>query len=121
MSPMSSLPLPAPLPGVIDSHCHLHPKYGKKGQPDAVEVLARGRQAGIVGFVVVGVGETPAEARHAVQIANAHPDVVAAVGVHPHDAKDATEETIAEIGALAKDPRVAAVGEIGLDFHYDHS
>jgi TatD DNase family protein len=121
MSPMSQLPLPPPLAGVIDSHCHLDTKYARKGQPDAAEVLARGRQAGIVGFVVVGVGETPAEARHAVEIAKAHRDVVAAVGVHPHDAKHATEAVIAEIGALASDARVAAVGEIGLDFHYDHS
>ena len=118
---MSSLPLPAPLPGVIDSHCHLDTKYARKGQPDPAEVLARGRQAGIVGFVVVGVGETPAEARHAVALAHAHRDVVAAVGVHPHDAKHATADVIDEIATLASDARVAAVGEIGLDFHYDHS
>lgn len=131
---MSSLPLPTPLPGVVDSHCHLDPavplrspsegappKYDRKGQPGADEVLARGRAAGIVGFVVVGVGETPAEARHAVSLARAHADVVAAVGVHPHDAALATDAVVDEIAALARDPRVAAVGEIGLDFHYDRS
>ena len=117
----SALPLPAPLAGLIDSHCHLDPKYEKKGQPSSDEVLARARASGVEGFVVVGVGATPAEARHAVELARAHRDVVAAVGVHPHDARLATDEVVDEIAALVAEPRVVAVGEIGLDFHYDHS
>jgi TatD DNase family protein len=120
-SPSPSPALPEPLPGVVDAHCHVDPKYTRKGQPSPDEVLARGRAAGLVGFVVVGVGEDAGEARHAVSLAHRHPDVVAAVGVHPHDARLATDEVVSEIAALALDPRVAAVGEIGLDFHYDHS
>ncbi|GAC1353270.1 MAG: hypothetical protein NVSMB1_24970 [Polyangiales bacterium] len=71
--------------------------------------------------MVVGVGEDASEARHAVALAHRHADVVAVVGVHPHDAQLASEAIVRDIEDLARDPRVAAVGEIGLDFHYDHS
>ena len=130
-----ALPLPSPLVGVIDSHCHLDPgprplvdgaspveaRVCRRDAPSTGELLTRGREAGIVGFVVVGVGETPHEARHAVATARAHRDVVAAIGVHPHDARLADDAMVAEIEGLAADPRVVAIGEIGLDFHYDRS
>jgi len=107
--------------GVIDTHCHLDPKYASKGQPSPAESLARARSVGVVGFVVVGVGERADEARHAVSLAKSEHDVVAAVGVHPHDAKAVDDALFDEIAALCKEERVAAVGEIGLDFHYDWS
>ena len=117
----ASTDLPQKIVGLVDSHCHLDAKYARKGQPPPDEVLSRGRQVGIEGFVVVGVGEDATEARHAVELAHRHADVVAAVGVHPHDARLATDAIVDEIAALARDERCAAVGEIGLDFHYDHS
>lgn len=129
-----SAPLPPKLPGLVDTHCHLDAKYARKGQPPADEVLDRARACGVSGFVVIGVGEDASEARAAVATARANVDCVAAVGVHPHDARclspipgsaddasRAAEATFAEIAALAADEQVAAVGEIGLDFHYDHS
>jgi TatD DNase family protein len=118
---VAEIALPPKLTGLVDSHCHLDPKYARKGQPLPDEALARGRQVGLEGFVVVGVGQDATEARHAVALAHKYSDVVAVVGVHPHDARLATDEVVSEIAALARDARVAAVGEIGLDYHYDHS
>src|SRR5205814_863776 len=114
-------PLPPTLDGLVDSHCHLDPKYATRGQPSAEQVLARARSIGVRGFVVVGVGKDPSEARHAVSLARTHGDVVAAVGVHPHDAATMTPKFYDEIAELARDERVAAVGEIGLDYYYEHS
>jgi len=82
--------------------------------------LARAHSAGVTGFVCVGVGSLE-QAQAAVSIANERADVWATVGVHPHDAAQCDALLEAELGQLARAPRVVAVGEIGLDFHYDHS
>jgi TatD DNase family protein len=104
---------------LIDTHCHLDPQYFPAG-PDAV--LERARAAGVAGFVVIGVGGDLAPARAAVALAGRLPARVgAAVGVHPHDATSLDDESYAELSLLARDPHVVAVGEIGLDYHYDHS
>ncbi len=104
---------------LADAHCHLDPGYFPEG-PDAV--LKRAADAGVVGFVVVGVGETLEQARHAVALARRLPErVCACVGLHPHDAARWTESTHDELRDLARSPEVVAVGEIGLDYHYDHS
>jgi TatD DNase family protein len=80
------------------------------------DVLADARAAGVGRFVTVG---TDAASSHAVlDVASRHDDVWATAGVHPHDAKDADLDAIA---ALLPHPRVVAVGECGLDHHYDHS
>jgi TatD DNase family protein len=77
---------------------------------------------GVVGFVVVGVGSDLGPARSAVALAAHAPDRVAAcVGIHPHDATTWSEAAHAELRAMALRPEVVAVGEIGLDYHYDHS
>jgi TatD DNase family protein len=82
--------------------------------------MDRASEAGVVGFVVVGVGRDLTQAREAVALARRRPDrVCACVGIHPHDASTATDE--GELRELARAPEVAAVGEIGLDYHYDHS
>jgi len=107
------------MPALIDTHCHLDPQYFPDG-PAAV--LARAEAAGVSGFVVVGVGSDLAPARAAVALAKQELHrITAAVGVHPHDATSLTDITYAELASLAADPNVAAVGEIGLDYHYDHS
>jgi TatD DNase family protein len=108
-----------PPAALVDTHCHLDPQYFPAG-PD--EVMARARAAGVVGFVVVGVGKDLAPARAAVALAARLPERVgAAVGVHPHDASSLDEPLHAELAELAARPEVVAVGEIGLDYHYDHS
>src|SRR6478672_7504741 len=95
-----------------DSHCHLT-------MSDADAVLARAREAGIRGFVVPGTKLD--DAPEAVAVAHKHDDVWAAVGFHPHEAKDCDDAAFATIEQLSTDPRVVAIGEIGLDYHYMHS
>ncbi len=104
---------------LIDTHCHLDPQYFPSGPDD---VLARAEAVGIRGFVVIGVGRDLAPARAAVALAKRLPDRIgSAVGVHPHDAVTLDDAAYAELAELVKEPEVLAVGEIGLDYHYDHS
>jgi TatD DNase family protein len=97
----------------VDSHCHLAMLEG------AEDALARARKAGIRGVLVPGTRLDDAGA--AVAIGEAHPDVWAAVGFHPHDAKDFDDVAEATIDSFLEREKVVAVGEIGLDYHYDHS
>lgn len=106
-------------PRLIDTHCHLDPQYFPSGPDDA---LARAQANGVAGFVVVGVGRDLSPARAAVELARKIPERIgAAVGIHPHDAVTWSDAAHSEIESLARDPNVVAVGEIGLDYHYDHS
>ena len=95
-----------------DSHCHLT-------MSNAEENLAAARAAGVRGFVVPAtkLEDVP----QTVAIADKHDDVWAAVGFHPHEAKDCDDAAFAEIERLAQHPKVVAIGECGLDYHYDHS
>jgi len=97
----------------VDSHCHVSMAQG------AAEVLARARKAGVRGFLVPStmLGDVDA----VVELAEHHRDVWAAVGFHPHEAKDFDDGAEARIDSLLSGDRVVAVGEIGLDYHYDHS
>ncbi|HEU4888695.1 MAG TPA: TatD family hydrolase [Thermoanaerobaculia bacterium] len=95
-----------------DSHCHLT-------MSNAEANLAAARSVGVRGFVVPGTKLE--DAPQAVAIAQQHDDVWAAVGFHPHDAKDCDDAAFAEIERLAREPRVVAIGECGLDYHYDYS
>jgi TatD DNase family protein len=106
-------------PALVDTHCHLDAQYFPTGPDDAI---GRAQRDNVVGFVVIGVGQDLAPARAAVELAGRLPDrVAAAVGVHPHDAITLTDAVYEELAALVRDPGVVAVGEIGLDYHYDHS
>jgi TatD DNase family protein len=102
---------------LIDTHCHLDAEYFPEGED---ETLARARSAGVTGFVCIGVGSLE-QARSALAIAARRPDVWATVGVHPHDAAACDDALHSELSRLGGEPRVVAIGEIGLDFHYDHS
>jgi TatD DNase family protein len=87
---------------------------------DAAQLLGRGRTAGVGRFLVPGT--TLEDSSAAVELAASHGDVWAAVGVHPHEAKDFDPRRDgAALEELARRPRVAAIGEVGLDFHYDLS
>jgi TatD DNase family protein len=103
---------------IVDTHCHLDPAYFPDG-PDPV--LERARAAGVAAFVVIGVGEDLTAARFAVDLAARRDDVWSVVGVHPHDAKCLSDDMLVDLTALTQRPRVVAVGETGLDFHYMHS
>jgi len=103
---------------LVDTHCHLaDPKL--RGDLDAI--LARAREAGLRFMVSVGAIGSIETDRETVAIAERNPDVYATVGVHPHDAKDCDGDRIAQLRELARSPRVVAIGETGLDFHYMHS
>lgn len=103
---------------LVDSHCHLDfADFGAEREA----VLERGRAEGVAWFVTIGANDGARSAPEAVALAHAHADVAATVGVHPHDAVEATDQAVAEIERLAGDPRVVAVGEVGLDYHYDRS
>ena len=90
------------------------------GEESPATLLDRARAAGVGRFLVPGT--TLSDSAVAADIAAAHGDVLAAVGVHPHEAKDfdARRDGLA-LEALARQPGVAAIGEVGLDFHYDLS
>lgn len=103
---------------LIDSHCHLEDERYPGGRTG---VLERARAAGVTAFVAIGVGEDATAARTAAAIAAEEPDVWAAVGLHPHDAKFGTDALVDELASIAKGPKVVAWGEIGLDYHYMHS
>ena len=102
---------------LVDTHCHLDPQYFPEGSD---ETLARARSAGVTGFVCIGVGSL-AQTQSALELAQRRPDVWATVGVHPHDAASHDDALDQSLLRLAQTPRVVAIGEIGLDFHYDHS
>jgi TatD DNase family protein len=103
---------------LIDSHCHLDPSHFPNG---AEETLGRARSAGVGAFVCVGVGADAEAAGFAVDLAERTPDVWAAVGMHPHEAASLDDALFAELARHAACSRVVAVGEIGLDYHYDYS
>jgi TatD DNase family protein len=115
-------PLPDPLTRpVFDSHCHLDAMAQRLGrEPDeqfVAEVMAQARVVGVER--VITVGDTIASSRWCVEQANRHPDVYAAVAVHPTEVNGMTDDDYAELEDLARDPRVVAVGETGLDYYWD--
>ena len=72
-------------------------------------------------MVAVGTGEGPPDLETGVRLADDHPAFYATVGVHPHDAAKSADDTLKRVSELAKHPKVIAIGEIGLDYHYDFS
>ncbi len=103
---------------LIDSHCHLD---GKAFADDRDQVLQAARDAGVGAFLTIGTGDGPPGLDCALEVAQRYDDVYATVGVHPHDAAKTGPETLDELRRLAGRPKVLAIGEIGLDYHYDFS
>lgn len=106
---------------MIDTHCHLADEVF---EPDLEPVIARSRDAGVTGVVCILAAGDADEARRAARLAELWPPVAFAVGVHPHQAHQcAGQPGRAEtwIRETASQRQVAAVGEIGLDYHYDFS
>ncbi|MYD73011.1 MAG: radical SAM protein, partial [Chloroflexi bacterium] len=97
---------------LFDTHAHLHdPWIGD----DLPEVMARASEAGVERIVTIGCSLE--DSRNALAIAEQYDNVRATVGVHPHDAKDWTDEIAAEFLRMAASDQVVAIGEIGLDFY----
>lgn len=104
-------------PALVDSHCHVDmPQF----DADRDEVVARAREAGLVEMLVVGGVDEEGGHRRALDVA-ARYGLPATAGVHPHEARLADERVYDELRELAGEGRLVAIGEIGLDFHYDHS
>ncbi|GIW40582.1 MAG: hypothetical protein KatS3mg076_1159 [Candidatus Binatia bacterium] len=111
-----NVPVLAPPLLLPDSHCHLD----RDSLPSREAAVQRARASRVLPLVAVGVGGIPA-ILDTIRLAEENPDIVATVGIHPHDAKTADEKAFAFLEERAGHPRVAALGETGLDFHYRHS
>lgn len=99
---------------LIDTHCHYnHAAF----DVDRAEAIARAREAGVACAVVIGYDLASSE--WAVRLTQEFEGLYAAVGIHPNDAADATPEGLGRLEALARHPKVVALGEIGLDFHWN--
>jgi TatD DNase family protein len=96
----------------IDSHAHLEmPQF----EEDLPEVMQRAAHHGVEHIITIGTNLEFSE--RALQIANAYPEVSASVGVHPHDSGEFSAETLDRLRRLAAEPKVVAIGEMGLDFY----
>ncbi len=84
-------------------------------------MLERAREAGIETILAIGSGTGPGSLDCAIQLAEQYEFIYATIGIHPHEAKLATDADFEELEQLAKRPKVIAWGEIGLDYFYDHS
>lgn len=102
---------------MIDSHNHIDmPQF----DADRDAVVARAREAGVTDMLLVGGVDEEGGHQRALRIA-AELGLPVSAGIHPHEARLATEETYDELGKLAREGKIVALGELGLDFHYDHS
>jgi len=97
-----------------DTHCHLNLNNFAE---DLAEVLLRAHQAGVSRILVPGIDLQTSQ--QALDLAEKHPEIYAAVGIHPNDGLTWTEETLPRLRQLAAHPRCVAIGEIGLDYYRD--
>lgn len=102
-----------------DSHAHLD---DERFDADREAVLARAREAGVTRILTIAEATRPADVEKTLLLAAEHSGFLwVAVGVHPHEARHASDELLNNLAASAAQPRLLAWGEIGLDYHYDHS
>lgn len=101
---------------MIDTHCHL---ASDAYSADRGDVLARAWDAGL--SHIVAIGESPGAADTCLALAAQDSRVAVVTGVHPHDASTWSQQEATRLEAMLRDPRVVAIGEMGLDYHYDHS
>lgn len=103
---------------LVDSHCHLD---DEKFDADRDATIERARAAGVERMMAIGTGDGPPDLEAALRLARQHDFIYATVGVHPHDAAKATSETFDRLADLTQESKALAIGEIGLDYHYDFS
>jgi TatD DNase family protein len=101
---------------LIDSHCHLD---SEQFEQDREQVIDRALAAGVTNMVAIGTGNGPPDLEAGIRLADRYEFFYATVGVHPHDAGKPFDRE--HLTVLAQHPKVIAVGEIGLDYHYDFS
>jgi TatD DNase family protein len=103
---------------IIDSHAHLD---SEQFNEDGVAVLQRARAAGLTTILAIGGADGPDHLASAIPFAEAHDWIYATAGIHPHEAKLASETHFHQLEEILRHARVLACGEIGLDYYYDHS
>jgi TatD DNase family protein len=103
---------------IVDSHCHLDDASFDEDRDD---VIRRAREAGVGMMLAIGTGDGPPDLEAAIHLADRYEPVYATVGIHPHDASKVDVENLDRLSRLCHHPKVVAVGEIGLDYHYDNS
>ncbi|MCT4619478.1 MAG: TatD family hydrolase [Marinisporobacter sp.] len=101
---------------LFDSHAHLD---DRKFDKDREKIIENAKANGI--SYMVNPGADFESSVRSIELASKYDMIYAAVGIHPHDAEDVDDMTLALLKGLAKKPKVVAIGEIGLDYHYDHS
>jgi len=101
---------------LVDSHCHLD---DARFDADREAVIERARLAGVAMMLAIGAGPPHLDA--AIRLAERHENLYATVGVHPHEASHWDGEAAKRLRELAAHPKVVAIGEIGLDYHYNFS
>ena len=101
------------VPTLVDSHCHLDME---QFDADRAAVLERAQANGVNRLVNPGID--PVHCRQAIELADQHPQVYAAVGIHPNSSADFSEQTLTQLRGLVDHPKVVAIGEIGLDYHW---
>jgi TatD DNase family protein len=103
---------------LIDSHCHLD---SLEFDADREGVIARALEAGVEHMVAIGTGNGPPDLEAGIRLADKYAPFFATVGIHPHDADKAGLADFDRLAELVSHPKVVALGEIGLDYHYDFS
>jgi TatD DNase family protein len=103
---------------LIDSHCHLDsPEFDS----DRDAVIERALEAGVEQMMAIGTGKGPPDLEAGIRLADKYLTFFATVGIHPHEAAKARPDDFRRVSDLLSHPKVLAVGEIGLDYHYDFS
>jgi TatD DNase family protein len=103
---------------LVDSHAHIDfPQFAD----DREDMLQRAREAGVQTLLAVGTGPGPEKLDASLPYAEQHDWIYTSIGIHPHEAKEATPQHFADLARLAQHSKVIAWGEIGLDYFYDHS
>ena len=100
----------------FDTHTHLD---DRRFLSDQEEVIKRAQEAGVE--LIVNVGENVKSARRTVELTQKYDFIYGSVGLHPHEAKDFSVDVLEQLRDLTRQPKIVAVGEIGLDYYYDHS
>jgi TatD DNase family protein len=103
---------------MIDSHCHLD---SAEFNDDREAVIERAIAAGVENMLAIGTGDGPPDLEAGLRLAEKYPAFFATVGIHPHDAAKGTADEFKRLADLLAHPKVLAIGEIGLDYHYDFS
>jgi TatD DNase family protein len=101
---------------LVDSHAHID---DERFDPDREETVARATAAGV--SLIINIGANMGSSARSVALAEKYAGIYAAVGMHPHDAKEMREADYNQLERWTTHPKVVAIGEIGLDYHYDLS